>query len=92
MIHDYGLLPTCILQVDLKYRGTAVHRIVKDFVVQMGDTTVGDGTGGTPQYYWTTLLYTITVQHNCVNITVQHYYFMFFMHLSSGPKGMLNDS
>jgi cyclophilin family peptidyl-prolyl cis-trans isomerase len=30
----------------LHYKNTPVHRIVPDFVVQMGDITVGDGTGG----------------------------------------------
>lgn len=34
------------LQTKLSYKNTKVHRIVQDFVVQMGDTTVGDGTGG----------------------------------------------
>lgn len=31
----------------LHYKGTPIHRIVKDFVIQMGDITVGDGSGGT---------------------------------------------
>jgi len=30
----------------LHYKNTRVHRIVPDFVVQMGDITTGDGTGG----------------------------------------------
>ncbi|CAH1797589.1 unnamed protein product [Owenia fusiformis] len=30
----------------LWYKGTNIHRIVPDFVIQMGDITVGDGTGG----------------------------------------------
>lgn len=30
----------------LHYKNTPVHRIVKDFIIQMGDITVGDGTGG----------------------------------------------
>ena len=30
----------------LSYRNTKIHRIVPDFVVQMGDITKGDGTGG----------------------------------------------
>ena len=30
----------------LAYKDSPVHRIVPDFVVQMGDITVGDGTGG----------------------------------------------
>ena len=34
-------------QERLSYKNTPVHRIVPDFVVQMGDITVGDGTGGT---------------------------------------------
>jgi len=30
----------------LYYKNTPVHRVVPDFVVQMGDITTGDGTGG----------------------------------------------
>lgn len=30
----------------LSYKDTPIHRIVQDFVVQMGDITTGDGTGG----------------------------------------------
>jgi len=30
----------------LHYKGTPIHRIVPDFVLQMGDITIGDGTGG----------------------------------------------
>merc|ERR1719384_2855007 len=32
--------------LDLKYKGSNVHRIVQDFVVQMGDFTHGNGEGG----------------------------------------------
>jgi len=31
---------------DLHYKASPVHRIVPDFVIQMGDITMGDGTGG----------------------------------------------
>jgi len=34
----------------VSYKGTHVHRIVKDFVVQMGDVTSGDGTGSVSIY------------------------------------------
>ena len=30
----------------LHYKKTPIHRVVQDFVVQMGDITIGDGTGG----------------------------------------------
>ena len=35
---------------ELCYRGSRVHRIVPNFVVQMGDFTKGDGTGGESIY------------------------------------------
>ncbi|XP_072167327.1 peptidyl-prolyl cis-trans isomerase B-like [Diadema setosum] len=34
----------------LSYNNTQVHRIVPDFVIQMGDVTEGDGTGGKSIY------------------------------------------
>ena len=34
----------------LFYKGTNIHRIVPDFVVQMGDVINGDGTGGRSIY------------------------------------------
>ncbi len=33
-------------QKKLSYKNTKIHRIVPDFVIQMGDITTGDGTGG----------------------------------------------
>ena len=30
----------------LHYKGTAIHRIAKDFVIQGGDVTRNDGSGG----------------------------------------------
>lgn len=35
---------------NLRYKNTYVHRIVPDFVIQMGDITAGDGTGGRSVY------------------------------------------
>lgn len=34
------------LQKTLTYKRSIIHRIVPDFIIQMGDITVGDGTGG----------------------------------------------
>lgn len=34
----------------LHYNNTAIHRIVPDFLIQMGDVTVGDGTGSKSIY------------------------------------------
>jgi cyclophilin family peptidyl-prolyl cis-trans isomerase len=36
--------------VPLCYRGSRIHRIVSNFIVQGGDITKGDGTGGTSIY------------------------------------------
>ena len=30
----------------LHYKNTLIHRVIQDFVIQMGDITVGDGSGG----------------------------------------------
>lgn len=35
---------------NLRYKNSPIHRIVPDFVIQMGDITVGDGTGGRSIY------------------------------------------
>ena len=35
-----------LLQRTLHYVGTPVHRVVPDFVIQMGDVMNKDGTGG----------------------------------------------
>ena len=35
---------------NLHYKNTPIHRIVPDFVLQMGDITIGDGTGGKSIY------------------------------------------
>lgn len=37
-------------ETKLHYKNTTIHRIVPDFVVQMGDVTVGDGTGSRSIY------------------------------------------
>ncbi|XP_060566460.1 uncharacterized protein LOC132725375 isoform X2 [Ruditapes philippinarum] len=35
---------------DLGYKDTKIHRVVPDFLIQMGDVTIGDGTGGRSIY------------------------------------------
>jgi cyclophilin family peptidyl-prolyl cis-trans isomerase len=37
-------------ETKLHYKNTTIHRIVPDFVIQMGDVTVGDGTGSRSIY------------------------------------------
>jgi len=34
----------------LSYKNTKIHRVVPDFLIQMGDVTIGDGTGGKSIY------------------------------------------
>lgn len=34
----------------LHYRGTRIHCIIKDFIIQAGDITKGDGSGGASIY------------------------------------------
>lgn len=43
---SYAILYGTFSQTSLTYNNTIVHRVVPDFVIQMGDVTDGDGTGG----------------------------------------------
>ena len=40
------MIERLFFQTNLHYKNSPIHRIVPDFVLQMGDITVGDGTGG----------------------------------------------